>query len=169
MSLYAVGVDLGTMQAAGAAPTLIRGSKTFTGAANLGAVGAAPVFTTTGAVALDGFWVRCTTTLSDTVDGAEFTIGTTNDPAILYDGTTATGAGLDLDTLVAGLWVEDPLGDYGSNLAGGISRAPAAVDENILMTVSGQAITGGVLVFYALYRPLSAGASLALGTGMVAV
>ena len=175
MSLYAVGVDLGTMQAAAAAPKLIRGSKTYTGAANLGATGVNELFTTTGAVLLDGFWVRCTTDLVDAVDGAEFTLGVTGSAACFWDGTTSTGDTIDLDAINAGDLLF--LADGGASVGDGIGGAdpvpgPAAgrvIVDNIIQTISVQNITGGVLVFYVLYRPLSADGALALGAGMVAV
>lgn len=154
-------------QAASAAQTLIRASKTFTGAANLGATGVNELFTTTGAVAIDGFWVRCTTTLVDAVDGAEFSIGLTDEAA-----TWADFAEIDLDIVVAGSGLEyDGIKNgWGKNLLYTDSTmTPIMIVDNIIMTISGQAITGGVLAFYILYRPLSADGALTLGAGMVAV
>lgn len=145
------------------ATLLIRGQKTFTGAANLGAVGDCPIFTTTGAVGIHGFWARCTSDLVDTVDGALFTIGVTGAPAVFGDFTGV----FDLDTIDTG----DGLGTDASAKDGWgeVLSSDTVVMDNITMTISGQAITGGVLEFYALYQPLSSDGALSLGTGMVAI
>ena len=169
MAIGAGGVDLGTLQNAGAAPKLIRASKTFTGAANLGAVGVNELFTTTGEVVLEGFWVSCTTTLSDTVDGAIFTIGTPTGTLLIADYSA-----VDLDSIVAGVYLgaSGPTG-YGNNIVddggGQTSSGGTAINTNIIMDVSTQAITGGVLEFYVLWRPLSSDGALSLGAGMVAI
>lgn len=163
------GSPLDALQSAGAVPKLIRASKTFTGAANLGATGVNELFTTTGAVAIDGFWVRCTTSLVDAVDGAIFKIGVTGADAILTD-VNYEGA-FDLDTLDADMWLDNSGGvptGHGANLAAQAGSF-ATVSANIIMTITTQAITGGALAFYVLYRPLSADGALALGAGMVAV
>ncbi len=170
MAIGAGGVDLGTLQNAGAAPKLIRASKTFTGAANLGATGVNELFTTTGAVALDGFWVRCTSDLVDAVDGAIFTLGITGTADLFGDWGT-----VDLDIIDNG----DGLGFGGDevkvgtaeNLAGDASNSLPSPEifANLIMTISTQAITGGVLEFYVLYRGLSADGALSLGAGMVAI
>lgn len=171
--LYGIGTDLLTLQAAAAAPKLIRASKTFTGAANLGAVGVNELFTTTGAVLLEGFWVRCTTTLEDAVDGALFTVGVTGDDNA-FTGSMFQDV-FDLDTLVAGSGLS-PWGGiqngWGLSLAvdnDGGNHGPLIILDNIIMTISAQAITGGTLQFFVLYRPLSSDGALTLGTGMVAI
>lgn len=153
---------------------LIRGSKTFTGAANLGAVGNCPIFTTTGTVQLDGLWVTCTTDLVDAVDGALFEIGVTGTTTVFSNGNWA-GA-FDLDTIDLGDGLVDTTPFTADGWASNIARersegstVPHVVIDSITMTVSGQAITGGVLEFYALYEPLSANGALTLGTGMVAI
>ena len=182
MSLYGVGVPASevqtTFQASAAVPTLIRASKTFTGAANLGAVGNCPLFSNTGAVVLQSLYVRCLTTLTDTVDGAEFRIGTTNELDLLWDGTTATGTPIDLDLIVANKWLKVISGtpsvdDHGGNLLGNAGDAGGlggiAIDESVTLTVSVQAISSGVLAFYAFYTPLSSDGALTLGTGMVKI
>lgn len=165
------------LQAAAAAPKLIRASKTFTGAANLGATGVNELFTTTGAVLLDGFWVRCTDDLVDAVDGALFRIGVTGANGFFTD-TDYEGV-FDLDLIDAG---DGLLGEgfatdgYGADLSirayglvAGAHEPKLAVFDNFIMTISGQAITGGTLEFYVLYRPLSANGALTLGAGMVAI
>lgn len=148
---------------------VIRGQKTFTGAANLGAVGACPIFDTTGVVLLNGLWWRCTTDLANSVDGATITVGVTGTTAGILNWTA-----VDLDTIDAD---EGPDIENGASVPGlsynllyGTAAGDGmAVFANILMTVGTQAITGGVLEFYGLYRPLSADGALTLGTGMVAI
>jgi hypothetical protein len=155
-------------------PTLrIAGRKTFTGAANLGAVGVNELFTTTGAVVLEGFWIRCTSDLVDAVDGALFTLGVTGGATIFGDFTGV----FDLDTVDAGDGLDSGITpgvatDGWSMLftsASGVTAGLPAILDNIIMTISAQAITGGVLEFYVLYRPLSSNGALALGAGMVAI
>lgn len=142
---------------------LIRASKTFTGAANLGATGVNELFTTTGAVAIDGFWVRCTSDLVDAVDGAVFTMGVTGSATQFADFSAVDLDGIDAgDGLAAGAVLDGVGAQLGDTTA-------IAIFDNIIMTISTQAITGGVLVFYVLYTPLSADGALALGAGMVAV
>ena len=165
MAIGAGGVDLGTLQNAGAAPKLIRASKTFTGAANLGAVGVNELFTTTGVVRVEQFSVYCATTLVDAVDGATFDLGT----PVVTDILWSQGA-LDLDLIVTGAWIRE--GGPGSVQAGYTDAEYSylvALSDNIIMTISTQAITGGVLEFYVLYRGLSADGALSLGAGMVAI
>lgn len=152
---------------AASVPKLIRASKTFTGAANLGAVGDCPLFTTSGRVALDWFSVNCTTDMADTVDGALFVIGVTGNTSLLADWSAS-----DLDVIDAGDGLEaSTVATDGAapNLAYIASAGGLLIIDSITMTISTQAITGGTLEFYILYRPLSANGALSLGTGMVAI
>ena len=114
----------------------------------------------------------CTTDMSDTVDGALFTIGPTGTPALFGDFTGA----FDLDTLDVGDGLDSSsvpgtaVDGYGSNMvSAGVTVDATVVVDSITMTVSVQAITGGVLEFYVLYRPLSADGAITLGAGMVAI
>ena len=154
-------------------PYLLRASKTFTGAANLGATGVNELFTTTGAVLIEGFWVRCTSDLVDAVDGALFKIGVTGADNI-FTGTEFEGA-FDLDTIGAGDGLDNntPGASVGwamnLNIGQTASRGDLGIFANLIMSISAQAITGGVLEFYVLWRPLSADGNLAIGAGMVAI
>ena len=151
-------------------PYLLRAFMTFNGAADYGATGVNELFTTTGAVLIEGFWVRCTSDLVDAVDGAVFTIGTPASPNLIADYSAA-----DLDSIVAGVYLGGTgVSDgYGDNIVAangsGTSVGGTAINTNIIMTISTQAITGGVLEFYVLWRPLSADGNLAIGAGMVAI
>lgn len=165
------GLDLATIQNNSAAPKLIRGSITFDGTAGKGATGTVTLFTTTGAVALEGFWVRCTSDLVDTVDGALFRIGVTGHDSMLTS-TTFEGA-FNLDTIDAGDGLspfDGTLDGWSENLLGAVGADYwSVIFDNIIMTISTQDITGGTLAFYALYRPLSSDGALALGANMVAI
>ena len=163
------GPQLDAFQSAGAVPKLIRASKTFTGATNYGEVGTNPLFTVTGKILVYGMWVMCTTDMADSVDGATFTIGVVGDADCMADWTA-----VDLDTLDAGEGVAmdgaatgvlPNIGSTSANTLGAVSGIAA----NIIMTVATQNITGGVLEFYLSWAPLSASASVSLGTGMVAL
>ena len=149
-------------------PYLLRASKTFTGAANLGAVGVNELFTVTGTVLIERFLAYVSTTLSDTVDGALFGIETAAYPSAFF-----SGGAFDLDLAVTGTWLHGT--GVGADLAanyGGLNADiswPVGLSANIIMTISTQAITGGVLEFYVLWRPLSADGNLAIGAGMVAI
>ena len=142
---------------------LARKTITFTGAANLGAVGVNELFTTTGAVAIEELFVRCTSDLVDAVDGAFFEIGITAVPDAWTIG--AYLAPFDLDTINAGDGlVPDSVSGVGAGysfIAIASGTTAIAIFDNIIMTISGQAITGGTLEFYALYRPLSDDGALA--------
>lgn len=157
---------LSAFQSNAAAPKLIRASKTFTGAANLGATGVNELFTTTGAVLLDGFWVRCTDDLVDAVDGAFFEFGVTGTANLFTSGLFLTP--FDLDVIDAGDGM-DTIAETFSDGFGLHVNLRYAIFDNIIMTISAQAITGGTLEFYILYRPLSSGAGLAIGAGMTAI
>lgn len=160
MSLYAVGVDLGTMQAAGAVPTLVRKTLTFNGT-TVGDVGTDALFTVTGDVKVVGLWVKINTTLVDTVDGATFSIGVTGNTARFFDSSSEP---LDLDAMTTGVWLignsSNPQTASGANLAEASSGAGMAISANILLTVATQAINSGALTVYVEYIPLSAGASV---------
>lgn len=169
------GLDLATIQNNSAAPKLIRGSITFDGTAGKGATGTVTLFTTTGAVLLDGLWVRCTSDLVDAVDGALFRIGVTGTNG-LFTAATYEGA-FDLDIIDAGdglsvnaaATASDGFAQPMHYDIANVSPAPYAIFDDIIMTISTQAITGGTLAFYVLYRPLSSDGALALGANMVAI
>lgn len=142
----------------------VRKTITFDGGAGSGAVGTVTVFTSTGDYELSRLYGKCTTTLEDTVDGAEFKVGFEAEPGILFDGTLATGGELDLDDVVAGKYLlpDGIVGDMGGPLGGSDQLAGHyASDEDIIITVSGQAITAGVLVFDAWFTPITDDGALA--------
>lgn len=122
-------------------------SVTFTGAANLGAVGAVPLFTITGQVLISIMIPFCTLNLNPAVAGATIALGTTNSTALFIAATTAA----DIDTNE--FWV-DTAPD-----AAGVAIPAALIDiaitENIIGTVATQAIDGGTLRVDVYWLPLS--------------
>lgn len=126
---------------------------TYTGATGAGEVGTVTLFTVTGDVDVIRYAEKCTTNL----EGA---------------GTLETGWAGDSDGLMAqtadattidasdwnngdGTWVAG-----GAELAGNGPRYGARIASNIIQTVGSANITGGVIVAYVWYRPLSAGATV---------
>lgn len=178
--LYAVGTDLATLQNAGAVPTWIAASKTFTGAANLGEVGVNEIFNKTGAyIWLEGLWIATIDNdWVDAVDGAHFRIGVTDNDS-LFTGTEFEGA-FDLDTIdeLEGLFTTGTAASvagaaeniaYKSDLAQISGGVLLQENQNIILTISDQNITGGGMLAVAKYFPVSRGAVLTLGAGMVAI
>jgi hypothetical protein len=115
---------------------------TFDGASGSGATGTVTVFTVTGRVLLDALSIYCTTSLAGA--SAAMTLGVTGNTSVLLGSTTATN-------LTAGkLWSNaTPPTGYGTAFGGNVVAA------NLIITISTAAITGGVVVVDALYRPLS--------------
>lgn len=144
------GVDLGTMQAAGAVPTLVRKTVTFTGAAGNGAAGTVALFTVTGDVEVVKYFEKCTESL---VGAATLETGITGATAIF--GPQVANA----TTVDAGMWntSEGWATGYGADTKAGLSYVTA---EDIFMTVGTTDITDGTVTAYLQYIPLSAGASV---------
>lgn len=132
---------------------------TFTGAANLGAVGAVPLFTVSGDVQIGTFAAECTTNLVDAGGGtpASLAFGVTGNTALFGDGSAIDPA----DAWGAGQWIAQ-----GTNtaMAGGRANSNShldyMIDANIIGTVANESIDSGVIVVYVWWRPLSLGATL---------
>src|SRR3990167_4013531 len=71
-------------------------SVTFTGAANLGAVGAVPLFTVTGEVLVRAIAGFCTTNLTEAAPTATLALGVTGSTALFVAATTATAIDANL-------------------------------------------------------------------------
>ena len=129
-------------------PFIERKTITFTGAANLGAVGAVPLFTVTGEVLVEKIVPFCTTLLTEAAATATLALGVTGSTALFIAATTAVD--IDADEF----WV-DTVPD-----ANGIAIPAAlkdiAITDNIIGTVATQAVNGGVLRVDVWWRPLSA-------------
>lgn len=126
---------------------------TFTGAANLGAVGTVPLFTVTGEIIVVALVPWCQTDLTEAGATATLALGVTGSTALFIAATTATG-------IDAGeFWVST------TPTANGIALPAALKDivitDNIIGTVAAQAVNGGVLRLDLLWIPLSSNAAVA--------
>ena len=142
---------------------LATATTTFDGTAGAGAVGTVDVFDVTGDILLYGLPIKCTVDLVNSVDGAILDIGFTDDVDIFHDGS---GGPTDLDNIDAGMWLDGNAEAFVAGFAPfeavqGQFNLPYVVSSaNILYTITTQAITGGTLVAYALWSPLSADGNL---------
>ena len=119
---------------------------TFTGAANLGEIGAVPLFTVTGQVVLEKIVAECTVTLGGAT--ATLALGFTGATAALIAATTAT-------TIAAGTaWTSSTIGTIPIQIPALMKEW--MVNANIIGTVAVAAITSGAIRFTAYYRPASA-------------
>lgn len=121
---------------------------TFTGAANLGAVGTVPVGTVVGSVLLMYGGVRCTTNLTS-AGGGTLSLGTAGNVDGVIELTTAT----DIDA-----------NDIWQDATPEVKVSPAIVNlvvaDSLILTVATGDVTAGVLEFDFYYLPLSADGSL---------
>lgn len=126
----------------------VRSTITFTGAAGAGAIGIVTVFTITGRIWLKHLSVFCTASLTESAPTSDISLGTASVANNLI--TSATGGVTAID---AGLfWA-------GATPLALIQETALTVDvlvsENIILTVSGADVTGGVLIIDAWYEPIS--------------
>ena len=129
---------------------VVRKTITFTGGAGLGAVGAVPLFTTTGRVHIERLMPYCTVDLVGAT--ATLALGVTGSTAIFIAATTAT----DLDA--ADFWVDTAPDPAAVALPAALKEI--MIDANIIGTVATADITGGAILFTAHWWPISAGATL---------
>jgi hypothetical protein len=123
---------------------------TFTGAANLGAVGTVSLFTVSGQVLVNVIAVCGTTLVGAT---ATHKVGNTT-TVTRYD------ASLTATTMTAGDTL-DLSGRVTAGTAPAITPTQVAFDtEVIIATIATAAITAGQLTYYAFYTPLTAGATV---------
>ena len=120
---------------------------TFTGAAGLGAVGAVPLFTVTGAVDISAIAGFVTTSLTINA-GATLALGVTGSTSLFIGATAGTGL---LSTTA--IWVST------TPTAAGLALPSATKDimvmANIIGTVAVDAITAGVIVVTAYWLPIT--------------
>ena len=125
---------------------------TFTGAANLGAVGAVPLFTVTGDILVLALAAFCTTSLTEAAPTATLALGVTGSTAIFIAATTAT-------TIDAGqYWLTTTPGSVALALPAALKDIVVTAD--IIGTVAAQAVNGGVLRVDCYYLPLSSDGAL---------
>ena len=119
--------------------TAARAAKTvtFTGAANLGAVGAVPLFTVTGEVLIVRLVPFCTTLLTEALATATLALGVTGSTSLFIAATTA----VDIDANE--FWVDTAPDANGVALPAALQNI--VITDNIIGTVAAQAVNGGVL------------------------
>lgn len=124
---------------------------TFAGGAGTGAFGTAvPLYTVSGDVLITRIMAKCTTGLAGAT--ATISVGTAGVVAGLIAVTTATGL------TTTNKWWTDATPAPMKSLAA--LNKDAVLSDNIIINPLVAGVTGGVLVFYCEYIPLSAGASL---------
>lgn len=115
---------------------------TFTGAADLGAVGTVAVATVTGMVLITAGAIRCTTNL--TSSGGTLSLGATGNTDGIVESTTAS----DIDA-----------GDIWQDATPEVRISPAiinlAVNGSLFLTVGSADVTAGVLEIDFYWLPLS--------------
>jgi len=126
---------------------------TFTGAANLGAVGAVPLYTVTGEVLVAIMVPFCTVLLEEAAPGsATLALGVTGDTDLFIAATNAVN--IDANEF----WV-DATPD-----ANGIATPSAlkdiAITDSIIMTVGTAAVNGGAIRVACYWMPLSTDANV---------
>lgn len=132
--------------------SVVRKTITFTGGAGLGAVGAVPLFTTTGQVLIERLVPFCTTLLTEGGATATLALGVTGSTSLFIAATNA----VEIDANE--FWVDTTPDSFGVAIPGALLQI--AITANIIGTVAAQAVDSGVLAFTAYWRPLSSGATL---------
>jgi hypothetical protein len=125
---------------------------TFTGGAGLGAVGAVPIFTTTGEVLIAALVPFCTTLLTEASATATLALGVTGSTSLFIAATNA----VDIDANE--FWVDTAPDANGVAVPAALKDI--AITDNVIGTVAAQAVNGGVLRFDCYYVPLSSDGAL---------
>lgn len=132
-------------------PVAVRKTVTFTGAADLGAQGAVPLFTITGSVVIEKIVGNCTADLVS-AGGGSLALGVTGATTLFIGATTATA----ID--VGEIWAST------TPTAGGIALPAAlkdiAINADIIGTVATGDITAGAIDILVVYRQLSSDGAL---------
>lgn len=140
---------MGATSSPGASGSLRRTSVsvTFTGAANLGAVGAVPLFTVTGEVLIGVIVPFCTVNLGEAAPTATIALGVTGSTALFIAATTATTIDADY------FWVDATPDTNGVAVPAALKDI--AISDNIIGTVATQAVNAGAIRFDVWWLPLS--------------
>lgn len=120
-------------------------SVTFTGAAGLGATGTVSLFTVTGEI-MAKLVMKCTSDLVS-AGGGTIEVGVSGNTAFLHGQETATN--IDNGDVVTS--------DAGTKVGGGLSLNEYFIGHgaDIIATVATANITGGVVAYTLLWRPIS--------------
>lgn len=122
---------------------------TFTGAANLGAVGAVPLFTVTGTVLVVYLIPQCTVDLTEAAPTATLALGVTGSTSLFIAATTGTA--IDANEY----WFTTTPTAAGLALPAALKDIP--IGANIIGTVAAQAVNGGAIRLDLWYLPVSSG------------
>ena len=120
---------------------------TFTGAANLGEVGAVPLFTVTGEVLIERIVPFCTTLLTEAGATATLALGVTGSTTLFIAATNA----VEIDANE--FWVDTAPDANGVAVPAALKDI--AITDNIIGTVGAQNVDSGVLRVDVWWRPLS--------------
>ena len=138
-------VDSSGNQAGG--PYRVSKTVTFTGAADLGAVGAVPIFTVTGEVWVVVMVAICTVDLTEAAPTATLSLGVTGSTVKFIAATTA----IDIDA--GDFWIDATPDPNAATIP--TSMKDIAITDNIIGTVAAQAVDSGAIRFDLWWRPLS--------------
>ena len=125
---------------------------TFTGAANLGAVGAVPIFTVTGTVLVVYLIPLCTVLLTEAAPTATLALGVTGSTSLFVAATTGTA--IDANEF----WFSTTPTAAGLALPAALKDIPVAA--NIIGTVGAQAVDSGAIRFDLWWLGISSGSSV---------
>ena len=135
-----------------AGPNVCRKLITFTGAANLGAVGAAPLFTVTGTILIRHLVARGAVTLTEAAPTATIALGVTGSTSLFIGATTATA----ITNLTS--WISTTPNATGLALPAAMKDIVIVTD--LIATIAAQAVNGGALRVTAFWEPMEAGSTL---------
>src|SRR3990167_1697702 len=120
-------------------PYRVTTTVTFTGAANLGEVGAVPLFTVTGEVLIERIVPICTVDLTEAAPTATLALGITGSTSLFIAATTGTA-------IDAGeFWMTTT--PTANGLALPAALKDIAITDNIIGTVAAQAVNSGAIRF----------------------
>ena len=122
---------------------------TFTGAANLGAVGAVPYFTVTDEVLVERIVPFCTVSLGEAAINSTIALGVTGSTSLFIAATDAVA------TIAANLFWVDTAPDA-NGVAVPAALKDIAITDNIIATVAVQNVNAGAIRIDVYWRPLSA-------------
>ena len=125
----------------------VRKTITFTGAANLGAVGAVPLFTITGKVQVLAIVGFCTVDLTEAAPTATLALGVTGSTSLFIGATTGTA--IDANEF----WASTTPTAAGIALPAALQNI--VISANIIGTVASQAVNAGAIEMTVWYRPIS--------------
>lgn len=129
---------------------------TFTGAAGLGAVGSASIFTITGEVLIHALIAFCTTGLTTTTTGS-ISLGTTQQVARFVALIAASAGDHPIDT--GEYWVSTTPTPGSIDLPDAMQSVIVSEDD-IIATITVAAFTAGVVEFTVFWEPISADGNL---------